>query len=93
MEWSIHAEDLIQCRIIVPLVVGKSLKIGPLPFVKEGVILPDLPPSSKTREARNEKGDLISPSGENQVACSYIDKFGRGSRIRTCDPLLPKQVR
>ena len=45
------------------------------PFVKKGVILPYRP---KTTPPQNRTSDLTAPVGDPQVACSYIDKFGRG---------------
>ena len=37
-------------------------------------------------------GGLKSP-GSNWLSCCFANQAGRGSRIRTCDPLLPKQMR
>ena len=36
---------------------------------------------------------LAPESREHSVFCASAAKIGRGDRIRTCDPLLPKQMR
>ena len=58
-------------------------------FVKEGVVLPFRP---KTHTPETQTGDPLLPAGEQGVACSHIEVYGRGGGIRTHDPLLPNGV-